>query len=724
MKYLLILLILNFTFYLVKAQSNYVKKADSYYSFLKYKEAIDNYKEALKFKEVNESYIQKQISKAYYALKNYKEAKVWYDKYFSLPHESDPKVTLEYANLLRNYELYDSALIMYQKYGLESKEEVNLNVFEELCDFPYAKNSRGICKAKIELTTLDVGIDNMGVGFLNEGVIYSKPVKKRELDRTVYYDLTTARTSDSLNFEEVKLFSKKMNAIYYDGAPFLYNEETKLIFTRNQEVVKSFNTNSKKNVFKESEGLNLLQLFYASSFERDKWSSPNLIVFEKQNYNYAFPYVDTVNELLYFSSDLSGGYGGFDIYTVKFKDGEVLSNPLNLGPAINTFDNDIYPFLCNDKLFYASKGKPGLGGYDLFMATVLDSNLFEESVNLGRQINTSFDDFNLILDSSKQGYFASNRANQNGNDKIYKVKLIFEEVFEGLITNLATNESVFNVIIRIYEEYNGNWIEKKSFDTKDSERYQVELDPSKKSLIVYDHPEYFNDTLFFNPSSTEDDLNRSLIKVKKLKGKVVDAITRQPIPEAGVVILSEGKIVENTVTDSAGVWSFMPEKNKNYTVRVNEDNYEGLEIEIPEINELNYEMIELDIDVMEMSPVARVGNILKIDNIYFDFNKSNIKEESLGIMDNIYNYLVVHSKIKIELSAHTDCVGKDSYNLKLSSDRAQSCYDYLIGKGIKSGRIIPKGYGEQKMVAPDCRRQRKDKDYAQKNRRVEVKILN
>ena len=723
MKNLLILLILTLTFSSAIAQNSYVKKADSYYLFLKYKEAIDNYKEALKAKDVNKSYVHKRISKAYYALKNYEKAKIWYDKYFRDPHETDAKITLEYANLLRSFEQYDSALIMYQKYGLESKDEIDLNLFEELCDFPFTKKAKEGCKAKIEKTTLAIGIDNMGVGFIGNGLIYSKPIKKRESERTVYYDLATATTSDSLTFEEVKFLSKKMNALYYDGAPFLYENQSKLIFTRNQETIKSFNTNSKKNVFKESGGINLLQLFYVNNTEKGKWSKPELVVFEKQTYNYAFPFLDTINELLYFSSDLAGGYGGFDLYSVKFKDGKVLSIPINLGANVNSFDNDIYPFICKEKLFYASKGKPGFGGYDFFVAKKIDSNLFEGSVNLGKEINTSFDDFNLILDSGFSGYFASNRESKNGNDKIYKVKLKFSEIYKGKITDVVNNESVQNVMVTLYEKINEKWMVKHSFNTKENETYQIELDPAKNTLIVYDHPKYYNDSLFFNSNTKKEYLNRSLTKVKELTGRVVDKITKQPIAGVGVSILNNGKIIGNLITDDDGVWKFMPEKNKTYTVRLHEDDYENYEFEIPKINEVSFDIVQLDIEVLEMSPIARVGNVLKIDNIYFDFNKSNIKKESLEIMDNIYHYLVVHGSIKVELSAHTDCIGKDSYNLRLSSSRAQSCYEYLINKGIDSKRIIPKGYGEQKMVAPDCRRQRKDKVYAQKNRRVEVKIL-
>ena len=109
---------------------------------------------------------------------------------------------------------------------------------------------------------------------------------------------------------------------------------------------------------------------------------------------------------------------------------------------------------------------------------------------------------------------------------------------------------------------------------------------------------------------------------------------------------------------------------------------------------------------------------VRINNIFFDFNKSELKPESFLELDRLFKFLNDNPEIKVEISGHTDNVGSDEYNLKLSEARANSVKDYLVSKGINSNRINAMGYGKSKPVATN------DTDEGrQLNRRVEFKIL-
>ena len=125
---------------------------------------------------------------------------------------------------------------------------------------------------------------------------------------------------------------------------------------------------------------------------------------------------------------------------------------------------------------------------------------------------------------------------------------------------------------------------------------------------------------------------------------------------------------------------------------------------------------------MKFNPTAKKNVKLKINNIYFYFAKGKIKEESYPILDNIVDYLNANPNIKIEISAHTDCIGKDSYNLALSKKRAKACFDYLVQHGIDKSRLKAVGYGEKQLLN-DCALQRRDEKAAAINRRVEIKVL-
>lgn len=109
---------------------------------------------------------------------------------------------------------------------------------------------------------------------------------------------------------------------------------------------------------------------------------------------------------------------------------------------------------------------------------------------------------------------------------------------------------------------------------------------------------------------------------------------------------------------------------------------------------------------------------VRINNIFFDFNKSELKPESYSELDRLYNFLKDNSDIKVEISGHTDNYGSDEYNMNLSQSRANTVKEYLVGKGIDSGRIIPIGYGESKPVSTND-----TEEGRQLNRRVEFKIL-
>ena len=119
-----------------------------------------------------------------------------------------------------------------------------------------------------------------------------------------------------------------------------------------------------------------------------------------------------------------------------------------------------------------------------------------------------------------------------------------------------------------------------------------------------------------------------------------------------------------------------------------------------------------------------------MNNIYYDFDKSDLRAESKGTLDTLYNLLVENPTIIIELSSHTDVRGSDVYNLNLSQKRAESCVNYLINeKKVPSNRITAKGYGETKVLEdcakyPDCPAdQSSDCPCHQNNRRTEFKII-
>jgi outer membrane protein OmpA-like peptidoglycan-associated protein len=113
-----------------------------------------------------------------------------------------------------------------------------------------------------------------------------------------------------------------------------------------------------------------------------------------------------------------------------------------------------------------------------------------------------------------------------------------------------------------------------------------------------------------------------------------------------------------------------------------------------------------------------IGQVVRLNNVFFDFDKWDLRPESFIELDRVVTLLKENPSIEIELSAHTDSRGSDDYNFKLSDNRAKSCVEYIISRGIQPSRIKAQGYGETKPVVPNDTDENR-----QLNRRVEFTIL-
>lgn len=154
----------------------------------------------------------------------------------------------------------------------------------------------------------------------------------------------------------------------------------------------------------------------ARYFDR-KWEKFGELSFSR-HFNVMHPALSRDKNVIFFVSDKAGGYGGLDIYCALRND-TGWSEPINMGPNINTPGNDAFPYADKNILYFASDGWGGLGGYDIFSVELVGVNATMQSKNLGYPVSSRFDDFGFILDGSNAGYFSSNRL---GSDDIYWVE--------------------------------------------------------------------------------------------------------------------------------------------------------------------------------------------------------------------------------------------------------------------------------------------------------------
>jgi diaminopimelate epimerase len=138
------------------------------------------------------------------------------------------------------------------------------------------------------------------------------------------------------------------------------------------------------------------------------------------------PFVDEETSRLYFSSDMPGGMGGYDLYYSEYDANMVFGAPVNLGPGVNTDGNETHPFRKGNKFYFSSTGHKGMGGMDIFEAGYTAASI-TNAVNMGAPINSIADDFGYREDKDRTVYLSSNRKGGMGLDDIYMAKEMYKQ---------------------------------------------------------------------------------------------------------------------------------------------------------------------------------------------------------------------------------------------------------------------------------------------------------
>lgn len=260
-------------------------------------------------------------------------------------------------------------------------------------------------------------------------VTYSTPDEK-ELFNMFY----VATKGDSIGKKPLLLSSKLMTN-FNDGPACFGPNDSIVIFSRNNMV------SSKKRDVKDDK--NKLGLFI-SYLKNDSWSSPEAFEHNKIDYHVTTPCLNKDGSILYFASNMLGGYGGMDLYYCN-KINDSWSNPINLGPTINTDKSESFPFISDsDELFFSSNGRDGLGGLDIYSSKKLNGE-WKDILHINAPINSEFDDFGLITDQNfEEGYFSTNRDN---GDDIYEFSTLIPQFTD--CDSILENEYCF----LFYDEY-------------------------------------------------------------------------------------------------------------------------------------------------------------------------------------------------------------------------------------------------------------------------------
>lgn len=410
------------------------------------------------------------------------------------------------------------------------------------------------------------------------------------------------------------------------------------------------------------------------------WSKPERMDYGTINtkYHESSASYSADQKTLYFVSNREGGFGGRDIWMSKYDEKKKKwGEPINLGPNINTKYDEESVLIHPDgvTLYFSSQGHTSMGGYDIFKSE-LKNGVWQKPQNLGYPINTPDDDVFFVINASgRRGYYASFKPDGYGEKDIY------------MITFLGPEKPVM-------------------IQTEDN-LIASKTAPVKEKII-------------------EKPVEITTRKLTLLKGYIKDQKTMKPVLAEIELIDIDDNVSLATFNNDASTGKYLvtlPSGN-NYGIAVKSKGYlfHSENFNIPE--ETAFREINKDIYLQPLEPGSKV--ILK--NIFYDYNKATLRPESMSELDRVVELLKNNPTLKVELSAHTDSRGSDAYNQKLSEQRAQSCVDYLISKGIDPSRVVAKGYGETQPVITDAEinklKTEEEKEEAhQQNRRTEIKVI-
>lgn len=606
----------------VAAQNKDTESADRLYAKFEYLDAAKAYEKlASKSKD---PYIYKQIADSYYNLFNAKEAAKWYAKLIDLKQQ-DAETYYRYAQMLKVEGRYEEANKQMQKFASLAPKDQRAVLFNQDPDYlPKLKTQTKLYDEKI-LDINDAKYADFGGFVTDDNTFYfasTRNTARRTYGRNEepYLDIYTSTYNTNGTLSEPVPLSD-LNTKWHDGPVSVTGDGNTMYFASESFKEGSFEKDT------PGQRTGLIYLFVATK-ENGKWGNVKAVPFNEKKFSTGNPSVSKDGKTLYFASNRPGSVGGStDIWKVEVKGNNTYGKPENLGAKVNTEGRENFPYITDDnRLFFASEGRKGFGGMDIFM---IDLNRGTDAMNLGLPVNSPKDDFAFSFNNTKNiGFFSSNKA---GKDNLY------------LATPICGVEAVVTV---------------------------------------------------------------------------KDAKTGKVLGGASVAILDDrNNVIETTKADANGNVTYSVDCDRAYSIQASQDGYLPLTVPLAKTRE---RVVNINADLTPVETLI-VGDEIKLNEIYFEYDKSNITPEGAAELDKLVLVLKSKPNMVIMAKAHTDNRGSAEYNLALSDRRARATVQYVITKGIDAARISGQGYGESQPKV-NCGENCTEEQHAQ-NRRIEFLIV-
>lgn len=611
------------------AQNKDTKKADKQFSRFEFVDAAKSYNKLVEQGKAD-TYVYGQLAESYYNIFNTVEAERWYAK--ALETSDDAEMVYKYAQMLKANGKYEASNQQMERFATMRPSDDRATA--------YRKNPNYLPKIleqgkKFNVQNADFNSEQSDFGgTLHDGKLYI--TSGRNDNRKTYgwneqpfLDIYSMTKNSDGSYQAAELANNKLNTKYHEGLVTFTPDGNTMYMSRESYFEKDYQKDSLS-----STRFGQLYLYKVTKLGSD-WDTVESLAINSYNYSVKNPSVSPDGSTLYFSSNMPGGFGDFDIYKAPINEDGTLGEPVNLGQKVNTEGQEMFPFISsNNTLYFSSNGHLGLGGMDVFFTREIDGKMAPIR-NVGIPVNSNADDFAFSIDEeSEEGFVSSNREGGKGSDDVYLIK---------------------------------------------------KLQPLCDVLV----------------SAT-----------------VLDDKTREPISGASVSLYdAEGNKVTSKTTNDEGLAEFIIECEEDTELEVVMDGFDSKKVAVKGSSE-EENNVQISLDPIEK---LIVEDKIELAPIYFEYNKSNVTAQAAFELDKLVQIMNKYPDLVISATSHTDYIGSNSYNLRLSDRRAKTTVQYVISKGIDASRISGVGKGETEPKI-DCGTKCTDEE-RQLNRRSEFIIV-
>ncbi|EMR01515.1 OmpA family protein [Cesiribacter andamanensis] len=552
-----------------------------------------------------------RLAECYLRLNEPEKAIVWYERGLATPATvQDPSHLLHYAQALAAVGNYPLASVWYQNFlTLVPHDRRATNQLQAIARLEAFKADSA--RYTIKRLPINSAQADFGPAFYEDGLVFvsgrqtKKPVKRVNTgDQSGFYDLYFSQITGEGQLTSPRKLQQDLSTRLHEGPVAFFDGGKRMIFSQNSE--NSTAGKGKKLALYEAE----------RAADGKSWINLRPLPFNSNAYSVAHPSISPQGDVLYFASDMPGGYGLTDLYVSRRVNGS-WTTPQNLGPRVNTEGNELFPYLHQNTLYFASNGLGGLGGLDIFQLSL--SHEGDTPRNMGVPLNSPRDDFGFIINDQQTGYFSTNRLNEHKDD-LYWVKLLnatpeasphlsvvaapHSAQLRGVLVERQTGKPLTDASVYVLNEATGE-----ELTLRTNEQGQFGFEARLEDYYALMGEKGVNSVFVINLSPRDYAESGTLIRLEAsapsyadklvIEASLFDSLSHEPVIFAGAFLYEGDEEKQMDYTTLEGKAYFTGSRGRNYWLDIISINYQDRKFRIPATSRIQNDTLKVGIPLQK-----------------------------------------------------------------------------------------------------------------------------